>query len=251
MDTFIRLVEAIAKLVGVLAWPAVALVVLWWFGAAIRQFLASVSEGSFKAFGFEGTAKRSIQQAIVTADLSKQDSESKEMRHFPNSVGKSLFAADYAANLLLRAPQDFPHERRRLLWVDDQPTNNILEMKALEGLGFRIDMVVSTDEALHDIAKAGKYDVILSDMSRPDDNEGGKTLIRKLREMGDETPVIIYSSNDSPQFASEMKDAGAFAVTHLASELVISAAEAVEPDVPLSRSRFPASQRVRHIRSSS
>jgi CheY-like chemotaxis protein len=135
--------------------------------------------------------------------------------------------------------------------VDDQPTNNVLEMKALEGLGFSIDMVVSTDEALRDIAKAGKYDVIISDMSRQDDDEAGKTLIRRLREIGDETPVIIYSSNDSPQFESEMKDAGAFAVTHLASELVIRAAEAVEPDVSLSRSRFPLSLRVRHLRSSS
>jgi CheY-like chemotaxis protein len=250
MDTFIRLIEVTSKLVGALAWPTVALVVLWWFGAAIRQFLSSISEGSFKAFGIEGTAKRSIQQAIVTADLSRQDSELEQTRQMPNSVGKSLFAADYAANLL-RSHPGFPHECRRLLWVDDQPTNNVLEMKALEGLGFRIDMVVSTDEAIHDIAKAGKYDVIISDMSRPDDNEGGKTLIRKLREIGDETPVIVYSSNESPKFESDMKEVGAFAVTHLASELIIRVAEAVEPGASFSRSRFPASQRVRHLRSSS
>jgi CheY-like chemotaxis protein len=250
METFIKLVEAVAKLAGALAWPCVALIVLWWFGGAIRQFLTNISEGSFKAFGIEGTAKRTIQQAIVSADLSKQDPETKEIKLIPNSVGKSLYAADYAANLL-RTHKDFSQRRRRLLWVDDQPTNNVLEMKALEGLGFAIDMVVSTDEALHDIAKAGKYDVIISDMSRPGDNEAGKTLLRRLREIGDETPVIIYSSNDAPQFECEMRDSGAFAVTHLASELVIRAAEAVEPEVSWSQSRLPASLRVRHLRSSS
>jgi CheY-like chemotaxis protein len=250
METFIKLLEAVAKLAGALAWPCVVLIVLWWFGGAIRQFLANISEGSFKAFGIEGTAKRTIQQAIVSADLSKRDPETKEIKLIPNSVEKSLYAADYAANLL-RTHKDFSQKRRRLLWVDDQPTNNVLEMKALEGLGFAIDMVVSTDEALHDIAKSGKYDVIISDMSRPDDNEAGRTLLRRLREIDDETPVIIYSSNDTPQFESEMKDSGAFAVTHLASELVIRTAQAVEPDVLWSRSRLPASQRVRHLRSSS
>jgi CheY-like chemotaxis protein len=188
--------------------------------------------------------------AIVTTDLPKHDSESKQIRQMANSVGKSSFAVDYAANLL-RSHPGFLHERQRLLWVDDQPTNNVLEMKALEGFGFRIKMVVSTDEAMHNIAKAGKYDVIITDMSRPDDNEGGKTLIRKLRAIGDETPVIVYSSNKPPKFESDMKEVGAFAATYLAAELIIRVAEAVEPGASFSRSRFPASQRVHHLRASS
>jgi CheY-like chemotaxis protein len=249
MESFIHLIEAIAKLASALAWPGVVLIVLWWFGDAIKQFLSNISEGSFKLLGFEGTAKRTIQQAIVTADLSKNDRETSEIRQLPNSVGKSLYAADYAANLLRRHDR-FAKEARRLLWVDDRPLNNTFEMRALEGLGFSIDIAVSTDEALHDITKT-RYDVIISDMSRPGDHEAGKTLLRRLREIGNETPVIIYSSNDSPQFVSELKDAGAFAVTHLASELVVRSAESVEPDGSWSRAHFPASLRVRHLRSSS
>ncbi|MGY3493919.1 response regulator [Bradyrhizobium sp. USDA 4502] len=248
MDAFIRLIEAVAKLVGAFAWPAVVLVIVWWFADAFKQFLSNISEGSFKAFGFEGTAKRSVQEAVVSADLTKQANEPSQIRHLPQSVGKSLSAADFAARLLLT-----PHhstDRRRLLWVDDQPTNNVLEMRALEGLGFTIDMVVDTDEALNDISKV-QYDAIISDSSRPGDPDAAKTLVRRLRERGSETPVIIYSSNDSEQFASEMKDTGAFAVTHRASDLVRQVAEAVAPQ-GFARSRIRDwITRVRHIRSSS
>lgn len=87
METFIKLIEVTAKLASALAWPCVALIILWWFGGAIRQLLANLSEGSFNAFGIKGTAKRTIQQAIVSADLSKQDPETKKIKLIPNSVG--------------------------------------------------------------------------------------------------------------------------------------------------------------------
>jgi CheY-like chemotaxis protein len=246
MDIFIRLIEAIAKLVAAFAWPAVVLFLIWWFGDALKQFLSNISEGSFKAFGFEGTAKRRVQEAIVSADLFKQETDGKRTVQLSRSVGKSLRAADYAVGLLKLHGRPTPS--RRLLWVDDQPTNNLLEAKAFEELGFAVDFVVSTDEALHDIAKS-RYDAIISDMARPGDGEAGKTLIRKLREMGSEIPVIVYSSNESPQFASELRDAGAFAATNLASELISRVAEAVDAGTSLAKPI--AAYRYRHLRSSS
>jgi CheY-like chemotaxis protein len=249
MDTFIRFIEALAKLIGALAWPAVALVILWWFGGAIRQFLANVSEGSFKAFGVEGSAKRTIvEQAIVRADQSKKETETTVEIKVPAGSGKSRFAAAYAADLL-RAHKLFDLKPKRLLWVDDHPTNNVFEMKALEELGFSIDMAVNTEDALSDMAKK-QYDVIISDYSRPGDPEAAKTLVREMRKSGNDTPLIVYSSDDSDSFESKMKDAGAFAATYLASELVIRVAEAVGHE-GISSSLHPATQRLRHLRSSS
>jgi CheY-like chemotaxis protein len=249
MDIFIRLIEALAKLVGALAWPGVALVILWWFGGVIRQFLASVSEGSFKAFGVEGSAKRTIvEQAIVRADQSKKEIETTVEIKVPTGSGKSRFAAAYAADIL-RTDKLSDLKPKRLLWVDDRPTNNTFEMRALEELGFSIDMAVNTEEALSDIAKK-QYDVIISDYSRPGDPEAAKTLLQKMQEYGNDTPLIVYSSDATGSFESKMKDAGAFAATYLASELVIRVAEAVGQE-EISSSLHPAAQRLRHLRSSS
>lgn len=244
MDTFIRLIEAVVKLLGALAWPAVALIVLWWFRDALRQLFSNISEGSFKAFGIEGSAKLAkIQEAIVSADLSKQNPKRAENINLSQSVGKSLRAADYAAGLLI-THRDVT--KRRLLWVDDTPTNNVLEAKAIEELGFQVDFAISTDDALADIAKR-HYDAIITDKNRPKDPEASKTLIRNLRTKGVETPVIVYCADDTPEFEAEMKDTGAYAVTHLASELVRRVAEAVGRDSDWRKFQ----NRVRHLRSSS
>lgn len=193
MDTFVRLIEALAKLVAAFAWPGVVIFLFWWFGEALKQFLLGVSEGSFKAFGIEGSAKRRVQQALVSAELSKQETDSNRPAQLSRSVGMSLRAADYAVNLLkLHGPLT---SGRKLLWVDDQPGNNLLEAKALEELGFAVDFVVSTDEALQNILKT-RYDAIISDMSRPGDTEAGKTLVRKLREMGSEIRSLSIAQTD-------------------------------------------------------
>lgn len=247
MDSFIRLVEASAKLLGGVAWPLVAVAFLTFFGNVVRNFIAGVSEGSFKGFGFEGSAKRIVQAAVVNADLAKQPTESSEAGQIPSSVGKSLAAVDYAANLL-RSPHGQSDRGRRLLWVDDQPDNNLFEISALENLGFHVDQAMSTGEAMHDIAKAGKYDVIISDYVRSDDVHGGLTLIQKLKAINDDTPVVFYTSIEDPGFRREMQSAGAFAVTDLASELIMRVAEAVEGEATWSRS---AAKRLRHLRASS
>jgi CheY-like chemotaxis protein len=250
MDTFIRLVEALAKLVASLAWPGVALIALWWFGSAIKQFLTSVSEGSFKAFGIEGSAKRIVEQALISADLSKsKDASSKQIAQLGASVGKSLRAADLIGRL--SRPDDM--RVKNILWVDDQPENNGFEHQALTALGFIIEDVADTETALARI-RANHYDAIISDMSRPSEPEAGKVLLRRLREAGNDTPFILYSGSDDPTLASQMKDAGAFATTHLASQLVVDVVEAVGPGLPqenYARRLREQRNRLAHIRTSS
>jgi PleD family two-component response regulator len=64
----------------------------------------------------------------------------------------------------------------KVLWVDDNPSNNYYERSALKALGIQFTLSTSTEDAL---AKVGsnKYDAIISDMSRPPDRRAGYTLL--------------------------------------------------------------------------
>lgn len=53
---------------------------------------------------------------------------------------------------------------RRLLWVDDAPSNNSREIQALRALDFTVDTATTNAEAL---TYAGNgYDLVLSDIGR-------------------------------------------------------------------------------------
>ena len=82
----------------------------------------------------------------------------------------------------------------RLLWVDDAPANNRLEVQALREMGVEIDTAVSNTEAAA-YARARSYDLVISDIGRsssPEDDRAGLMLPSVLREAGNEAPVIYY-----------------------------------------------------------
>lgn len=252
MDTFIKLIEALAKLVGALAWPTVCLIVLWWFGGAIRQFLSGVSEGSLKGFGIEASATRRIAEAsITTATISKSD-DSGAMASVAEVVAAEKDSKSAVAHAISRLRID-TSLTKKLLWVDDSPRNNHFERRALEALGFVVDTVVSTEDAVG-MLQLQDFDVIISDMSRPPDEEAGRTLLSILRESGIEIPVVIYCSYDDPDFEQSLKAAGAFGVTHLASDLVMKVVDAVGPWKPrreFGRRLREQHKRLSHLRTSS
>jgi CheY-like chemotaxis protein len=84
-----------------------------------------------------------------------------------------------------------------VLWVDDNPSHNALQLDQLERRGIVVDTARSTREAVQKLT-GQRYQVIVSDMERI---EGGKPvpnagleLIRTVRTFDRETPVVIYSS---------------------------------------------------------
>jgi CheY-like chemotaxis protein len=79
----------------------------------------------------------------------------------------------------------------KLLWVDDQPANNVNEIRVLEEFGIRIDQVRSTTEALNRLV-GRSFDLILSDMDRDGDGNAGMELLRALRSSGCPIPLIFY-----------------------------------------------------------
>jgi CheY-like chemotaxis protein len=84
-----------------------------------------------------------------------------------------------------------------VLWVDDNPSHNALQLDQLERRGIVVDTARSTREAVQKLT-GQRYQVIVSDMERI---EGGKPapnagleLIRTVRTFDRETPVVIYSA---------------------------------------------------------
>jgi len=153
-DQVIRLVGAIAQLLGVLVWPAVVLFLLLRFRVAITEFLGDLGEFSLKAPGVEASAKRQRDEAAVAlgaAVTARTPAESD-----PGDIAEALPGPRAQRRL----------QGSRVLWVDDRPDNNRFERQALEAFGIRIDLSRSTEDAV-DMTLQRSYDLIISDMGRP------------------------------------------------------------------------------------
>ena len=217
MDTTIRLIEAITKLLGVLAWPAVVVFVLVRFGSSLREFISGVGEFSLKGAGFEASAKRKQAQAAeaLAAAVASRPGGDPDARRFAKDprAAAGVIAEVAPLRVIRRAAGS------TVLWVDDRPHNNIYERRALEALGVSFVLALSTEEALEKVGQQ-RFDLIISDMGRPTDALAGYTLLDKLRATGETTPFVIYASSREPEHQAESKRHGAIGCTNRADELL-------------------------------
>lgn len=96
---------------------------------------------------------------------------------------------------------------KKILWIDDNPKNNSWEVEAFESIGLIVDQVRSTDEAINKI-QVQRYDCLISDMSRPEGNQAGYDLLKKIRNKGLSTPFIIYASDSNPDYLQSTIEKG-------------------------------------------
>lgn len=82
----------------------------------------------------------------------------------------------------------------RILWVDDDPSNNELEIAALRERGVDVDCATNNEEALDRVADdPAAYDLILSDIDRgAEGSKAGLALPPRLRAAGVEAPIAFY-----------------------------------------------------------
>lgn len=88
-----------------------------------------------------------------------------------------------------------PLPPKTILWVDDNPHNNVWEREALASYGYKFAMARSTieAEALMDVVP---FSAIVSDMGRAGDRAAGLTLLGEVRGRGSKVPFLIYTSGD-------------------------------------------------------
>ncbi len=112
----------------------------------------------------------------------------------------------------------------RILWVDDNPSNNLYERTILTSLDVCTDPALSTEEAQHKASRE-KYDLILSDMKRGSNPAAGLELLEALCHLGYETPVVYYAGQLDRNRGTP---AGAFGITNRPDELLHSVFDVLE-----------------------
>ncbi len=134
------------------------------------------------------------------------------------TLGRDVDALLAALPLLAQTPR----RAARVLWVDDQPARNEAERDALRAKGLVFDNVVSTREALAQLA-VEPYDLVITDLVRDassdrSDAAGADFLAQPaLRDGG--PPVVIYAGWRALMAADTLRAHGAAAVCADAAEL--------------------------------
>ncbi|MFM0053114.1 response regulator [Caballeronia grimmiae] len=82
----------------------------------------------------------------------------------------------------------------KLLLIEDNPTLSLWLAKMLEQEAFALD-AVQDGEAADQLLRANHYDVVLLDLNLP--RLSGKNVLRRMRQRGDATPVMILTASGS------------------------------------------------------
>jgi CheY-like chemotaxis protein len=114
--------------------------------------------------------------------------------------------------------------RATILWVDDDPDGNALELAKLRDDGLEVLLARSTAEAMDVLSLRRGVRAIVTDMGRAEDGEfrshAGLALLRQLHEAEQDQPVLVYTSARRVELdRQDALDAGATAVTASPTEL--------------------------------
>lgn len=206
------LLESIASILQAICWPALVVIILYFFRQPLGDFFANLSEFTFKASpsGLEASAKKFEAAANLAVASAKQDGDQEADISRPGNVARAVERLSDRQVLKLAG--------KHLLWVDDNPSNNIYERKALEALGIDTVISLTTDDALEKI-RSRDFDVIVSDIARGDDMEAGFKLLEVLKERQNKVPFILYSSSASPEEKQDARRRGAYGRASIAEDL--------------------------------
>ncbi|MBV9985458.1 response regulator [Bradyrhizobium sp.] len=217
MDGLAKVLTSVAYLL----WPLLGFYFIYTFGQKIIDFLSRLSEGSVKAFGIE--AKVIAANAIVQADLKSETAGASEGG--PSSSSQVAEIRRIASVVTNTFPEEF--QGRSILWVDDKPENNSLEIEALTALGLSIRTVTDTETAISDL-KTSHFDVVISDMKRGSNYEAGYELLKLTLDLPIVPPLIFYTRSKLDMDVAMR--CGAFALATKASDLMISVRAAILGD---------------------
>lgn len=106
----------------------------------------------------------------------------------------------------------------RVLWVDDQPDNNLYETVALEQLGRFITKATTTDSALFYLSQLD-FTLVITDLERGGHRDAGLDFIQKAKRAGLTLPIVVYTS-DATRVRERLLVAGAKAVVDSPAELI-------------------------------
>lgn len=176
MDSVAKLITALAAL----AWPIVFALLLIKLYEPIKDLIGTARARKFtiKVAGNELTMEEASKQQIdAFSDLQSKVGELE--KRFGGATPESLTAPPPPVSV------------KRILWVDDNPKNNSFFVASFENRGARVDTALTTDEGLA-MFRRSQYDVVISDMGRPEGEKAGIDLARAIKQISPGTPIYIY-----------------------------------------------------------
>lgn len=206
MDDLAKLISALSTL----AWPIVIAVLLFKLYEPLRTLVESARGRKFtiKVAGNELTMEEaSEQQRAIVTDIQAKLAE-LEKRFNPTS------------ELSPRRAELLSSSSKRILWVDDSPKNNSYLVASLEERGARVDIALSTAEGIA-MFKKQHYDIVLSDMGRPEGEKAGIDLTQKIKAISPGTPIFIFCGTWAARnLRAEALSAGASEITSSGTTLL-------------------------------
>jgi CheY-like chemotaxis protein len=213
--TTARIIEA----VGSLLWPLLVAVIVFRLAPHVPDLVADLRRAMrTRAFTVKiGGAELSVEEA--TEQLRRQVTDLQT--HMASQLAAREVGAEPGA---VAAGPVADQARATVLWVDDDPAANALEMAKLRDDGVEVLQARSTAEAMDVLTLRRGVRAIVTDLGR---NEGGEfrphaglALLRQLREAELDQPVVVYTSIRGVELdRQDALDAGAAVVTASPTEL--------------------------------
>lgn len=180
-------------------------------------------------------ASQRLKVSDLTVDeLEKLISGSKMLANEnAKSEGREIQDKDIVdvANRIVSAKSIFeiqPTKNNIILWVDDNPDNNVYERQAMEVIGFKFDLALSTAEAVEKLSN-NQYIAIISDMGRIEGPKEGYALLKEVRKKDKTIPYFIYAGSNAVEHKVEAQERGAQGSTNSPTELMELVTAYVQP----------------------
>jgi CheY-like chemotaxis protein len=108
---------------------------------------------------------------------------------------------------------------KSVLWVDDNPANNELVVRALKKLNLDVVQATSTEAGLAELQRR-RFDLVISDMGRGTNMRAGYDLLKAIRDQGSKVPFLIFAGEDKPEYRRDAAERGAQLSTNSMLELM-------------------------------
>ena len=233
IDHWIKLLQTLISLLQVIIWPSIVGFAILYLGKTLRNYVDDLRRdknvhelsAEVSTTGVKFNVKRQVE---VVNNLALAESQYTETQG-SEKVGMKIKTKEvlHTVNKVITSKTVQNVAGARVLWVDDNPSNNTYERRALEALGLQFMLSTSTEDALEKL-RSESYDVIISDMGRPPDSRAGYTLLGQLQKCNVFTPFIIYAGSNRPDHKAETIKRGGFGTTNNPQELFQLVIDAIQ-----------------------
>lgn len=185
----IELIKALTPLV----WPLILAIVLWRLFPVITAIVKSRAF-SLKIAGMEVSVQDAADQ--VRAQIEDLQHQVIALRRGAGAAAAAKTATTARALAKPLAPPD--GRSPKVLWVDDNMSNNAFQIAQLHDLGVTVIQSSSTEDAMSIMNGNPNFDAVISDMGRREGGayrvQAGLILLGAVRKAGLQVPFMIYSS---------------------------------------------------------